>query len=159
MAKATPDTICLKGAPIYKELPLETLDVYGVGAITPGMLIQRTSTGAVQPHSSAAGVVAPILFAVEGLNIDPDSKTLGGIDDDYDTDAQAVKYGAFQPGDEVYALLAAGNDTNGANALLASNGDGTLRVSATNPCARALEDVDNDPGTASAAVRIRVEVL
>ena len=160
MAKSTPDTILLKGDPIIKEYPLEALDVYGVGAITPGMLVEQTLTNTIQPHSSAAGAASPI-FAVEALNFDANSDTMGGIDDDYDTDGQTVKTAFCKPGDEVYALLEAGtgNDTLGAGTLLESAGDGTLQVGSTSPVARSLEDVDNDPGSGGLAKRIKVEVL
>jgi hypothetical protein len=163
MAKTNPSTIILKGDPILKEYPLEDLDAYGVGAIKPGMLVEETSTGTVQPHSTASGNASP-LFAVEALNLDPDSKTMGGIDDEYDTDGQAVKVGFFRPGDEVYALLAAGNDV-ARGALLESAGDGSLQAFTVSgatprrPVARAKEAKDNDPGTGGAAVRIKVEVL
>lgn len=158
--KTNPDTIILKGDPILKEYPLEAPDIYGVGAITPGMLVQQTLTGTIEPHSSAAGACSP-LFAVEALNFSPDSKTMGGIDDDYDTDDQTVKTAFCRPGDEVYALLEAGtgNDTGGAGVLLNSNGAGLLQVGTTNAVARSLEDVDNDPGSGGLAKRIRVEVL
>lgn len=152
--KTTPDNVVIKGDWIAGEAPLEALDVYGVGAITPGMLLERTATGTVQPHSGAAGLVAPKMWAVEAALFEG-----GDIDTDYDTDGETVLYKICYPGAHVYAFLAAGNDTVSANVLLASNGDGTLRVSNTNPVARALEDVDNDPGTGGAAVRIKAEVL
>ena len=148
-----PKKIILKGDPMYKELPLEALDVYDVGAITPGMLVERTGTGTVHPHTTADALAQP-MFAVE------DALYLGrDIDTAYADDGEVVRYAYCRPGDEVYALLAAGNDTVDKDALLASNGDGTLKVSSTNPVARTLEDVDNDPGTGGAAVRVKVEVL
>lgn len=152
MAKTTNDRVLLLGTAIHKELPLEALDIYGVGAIKPGMLCERTATNTVKPHATATGA-ASAFFAVE-MGIDG-----RGIDDEYDTDGEAVLLAFCQPGNEVYALLAAGEDTAGAGALLASNGDGSLKVSSTNPVARSLEDVDNNPGTGGAAVRVRVEVL
>jgi len=154
MATPTPKKTVLKGDGIYKESPLEALDVYGDGAITPGMLIERTGTGTVQPHATATGLAAPKMFAVEDALFEGRD-----IDTAYEADGEVVRYFIPYPGAEIYALLAAGNDTVDKDALLASNGDGTLRVSSTNPVARALEDVDNDPGTDSAAVRIKVEVL
>lgn len=149
-----PHVIVLRGDPQYKELPLEALDIYG-GSIRPGMLVRRTLTNTVEPHGTATGAAAP-MFAVENPLLEGH-----GIDDLYDVDGEAVRIAFCQPGDEVYALLAAGsgNDTGGAGVLLASNGDGTLRVSSTNPVARSLEDIDNDPGSGGAAKRIRVEVL
>lgn len=148
-----PKKIILKGDPIYKEAPLEAINASGDGAITPGMLIERTGTGTVKPHSTATGL-AQAMFAVEDALFEGRD-----IDTDYDVDGEVVRYAICRPGDEVYAFLAAGNDTVDKDALLASNGDGTLRVSDTNPVARTLEDVDNDPGTDGAAVRIKVEVL
>ena len=149
----TPKNVFLSGDPIYYEMPLEAIDVYGDGAIMPGMLIERTDNLTVQPHSTATGAALP-MFAVEEVLFEGRD-----INTEYGVDGEVVRYGVARPGDRVYALLAAGQDTNGAIALLVSNGDGTLRVSATNPVGRALEDVDNDPGTGGAAVRIRVEVL
>jgi len=157
MAKANPSVILLRGNPQYSELPLKPLTIYG-GEIVPGYLCERTDENKVQPHSTADGVAAP-LIAVDGLNLSPDSKSLGGIDDAYNVDEQAVKLAYGQPGEHYYMFLAAGQDTAGTNALLASNGDGTLRVSGTNAKFRALEDVDNAPGTDSLPVRIRVEVI
>lgn len=142
-------TIILVGDPIYKELPLDGAD------IMPGMLCERTLTNTVKPHATATGVAAP-MFAKENAIYRGDD-----IDTLYTEANDAVLLAYCRPGDEVYAFLAAGagNDTTGAGTLLASNGDGYLRVSTTNPVARALEDVDNDPGVGGAAMRIKVEVL
>lgn len=154
MAKTNPSVILLKGDPIYKEYALKaSVD------ITPGMLVELDSTGVVKPHATAAALASPI-FAVEGLNKDPDSMTMGGIDDKYDTDGQAVKCAFCKPGDEIYALLEAGaGNTTAIGTILESNGAGLLQVGATSPVARALEVVDNDPGVGGAAMRVRVEVL
>jgi hypothetical protein len=151
----TPKVIILAGDPIYKELPLQALDVYGDGGITPGYLCERTLTNEVKPHATAAGKAAP-MFAIQ--NSIYEGRNINTV---YETDGETVFLAYCRPGDEVYAWLAAGsgNDTTGAGTLLASNGDGTLKVSSTNPVARALEDIDNDPGTGGAAVRIKVEVL
>jgi len=162
MAKANPSVVILKGDPIKKEYSLVPLDNYGDGAIIPGMLVE-TVDGAVQPHSTSGGNASP-LFALEGLNISPDSKTLGGIDDPYDQDDGAVLVGFFRPGDEVYALLKAGQDV-ALDSLLQSAGDGSLMAYSSStppprrPVCRAKEAVDNNPGVGGAAVRIRVEVL
>lgn len=151
MTTPTPKKVVLKGDGIYKEAALEALDVYGDGAITPGMLIERTATGTVQPHATSTGLAAPKMFAVEDALFEGRD-----IDTAYDQDGEVVRYFIAYPGAEIYALLAAGNDTTGKDALLESNGDGTLKVGSTNPVARTLEDIDNAGG---AAVRIKVEVL
>jgi hypothetical protein len=154
MAATNPHKIILKGDPIYKELPLNEGGVCGAN-ITPGMLCERTLTNTVQPHSTAAGYASP-LFAIENAIFEGRD-----IDTDYDEDNEAVLLAFCRPGDEVYALLEAGtgNDTTGAGVLLNSNGAGLLQVGSSNPVARSLEDVDNDPGVAGAPKRIRVEVL
>jgi hypothetical protein len=151
--KTTFDNIIIKGDVVYIERPLEALDAYGDGFIMPGMLIERTNTGTVQPHSTSTGLAAPKMFAVEFAN---DGR---GVDDAYVEDGEVVRYGVPCAGAEIYAFLAAGEDINGTTALLESNGDGYLKVGTTNPVARALEDVDNDPGTDDAPARIKVEVL
>lgn len=154
MAKTNPSVVVLKGEPSYKEYPLATFDVYGDGAITPGMLVE-VNTGYAAPHGSSAGFALPT-FAVEGLNIDTDSKTMGDIDVDYAVEGEPVKVGFFHAGDEVYALLAAGQDV-ALGARLESNGDGYLKAGTTNAIVRTLAALDNNPGTGPA--RIKVEVL
>jgi len=160
MAKLNPSVILLRGDPIVKEYNLEPLDVYGVGGIIAGMLVELTPTGTVQPHSTATGV-ASRMFADVGLAMSPESKTMGDIFDPYNVDGQTVRCLSCKPGDEIYALLEAGtgNDTVGAGTLLESNGAGLLQVGTTHPVARSLEDVDNDPGAAGAPMRVRVEVI
>lgn len=158
MAKTNPDVILVKGDVIYEEWPLEALATCldNEGAITPGMLVEITTSNTIQPHSTSAGEARPVRFADTGLNIDPDSKTMGGIDDDYDTDTMVVKVMVPNPGAVINALIPVG--ANIANqALLESNGDGTLKAGTTKPIARATEAVNNSAGTTVA--RIEVEVL
>lgn len=157
MAKTNPSTIVLKevGEALYKEYPLAPLDACGNGAITPGMLVELTA-GEVRPHSTQAGLAAPVMFAVEGLNIDATSLTMGDIDTDYDDDNGAVKVWFPKSGSEAYAFLKAG-DNVAIHALLESASDGYLQGGTTNPVARALEAKNNSAG--SAAVRIKVEVI
>ena len=160
MAKSNPSTIILKGDPIYKEYGLAPLDGCGNGAITPGMLVETVS-GEVRPHSTLGGNASP-LFAVEGLNIDADSKTMGDIDTDYDDDNGAVKVAFCKPGDEIYALIVAGANIT-IDGLLQSSSDGYLMAYSAStppplrPVARALESVNNSAGVVPA--RIQVEVL
>jgi hypothetical protein len=101
--------------------------------ITPGMLIEITSANLVQPHSTATGI-ALTMFALE------DELQGRGIDVEY---AVSTKVQCWLPGhgDEVYALLADG-ETAVIGSWLASNGDGYLRVSSTNPIGQAVEAVD-----------------
>lgn len=160
MAKTNPSTIILKGDPIYKEYGLAPLDGCGNGAITPGMLVETVS-GEVRPHSTLGGTASP-LFAVEGLNEDATSKTMGDIDIDYDNDNGVVKCAYCKPGDEVYALLVAGANV-AIDGLVQSSSDGYLMAyNVTTPplgraVGRAKEAKNNSAG--SAPVRIRIEVL
>lgn len=149
---ATPKTILLKGGGLYKEAAAG-------GAITPGHLIERNSSGAFVVHSTAAGNALP-MFAKENDVVGNE------ITDAYASGDNVI---AITPerGSEVYALVAAGAAAIVIGNYLESAGDGTLRVlgasAATSQAqrasvvARALEAVDNSVGTAPA--RIRVEVL
>ena len=88
-----PKTVILKASAgiIRKEAPLAaSVD------IKPGMLIERTSTGAVKPHAGAAGVHNG-LFAVE-------NEVVGtGIDTLYETTDDTVLFVAAPRGTEIYA--------------------------------------------------------
>ena len=88
------------------------------GAVTPGHLLQLESTGKVASHASAGGNAARA-FAVED---DLQGKEIG---DDYATGEQ-VLYCIFRPGEEVYALIADGENISIGD-YLESAGDGTLR--------------------------------
>jgi hypothetical protein len=104
-----------------------------VGAITPGMLIEVTSAGKVQPHSSSAGS-ALAMFALE------DELQGRGIDVDFSAD-EKVQCWLPGHGDMVYALLADGETAVIGN-WLESNGDGKLKVGTTAPIGQAVEAVD-----------------
>lgn len=88
-------------------------------AITPGNLIELMSTGKVRKHSTSGGN-ATAMFALE------DELQGKDIDDDY---AAAAPVQCWTPvrGEEVFAWLANG-ETAVIGSLLASNGDGTLKV-------------------------------
>lgn len=127
------------------------------GVVTPGHLLELTSTGTVVVHSSDGGTAAAI-FAVE-------EDFLGtGKDDDYASGDQ-VQYEALHGGQQVHGLVINGTLAITAGDYLASNGDGTLRaITAGSPAlldeaivAKAMESVDNSGG--SAAVRIIAEIV
>jgi hypothetical protein len=150
-----PKKIILKGDPLYKERPLKALDVYGVGGITPGMLIESVA-GEYTPHATAAGNASPI-FAVEAP-----FREGGDIDTIYNQDGETILAAYCRPGDEVYALLEDGANV-AQEALLESNGAGSLQAYTVSgatplrPVCRALEAVNNSAGGAPA--RIKVEVI
>lgn len=90
------------------------------GAITPGMLVKRTSAGKVKAHDIAGGFVNA-LFAIEDENQGND------IDDAY-ANAALVKLWRPVPGEQVYAIV--DDDTQDTIAIgdpLESAGDGRLR--------------------------------
>lgn len=141
-------------------------------AITPGMLIAITGPDntplvpgrakVIAPHNVAGG--AGTMFARE-MDL-----TGSSIDDAYEED-DTVLYLSCQKGDRVFGFLAAGENVS-AGDYLQSNGDGYLAAVAAGggggedpvdfpgiPLVVALEDMNNDPGTGGAAVRIKVEVL
>lgn len=149
--------IVLKGDPLRKE-------ALSSAVVTPGDLIEFDGSGAVQRHANAGQNAAP-RFAVEEDFMGDE------ITDNY-ASGDRVQFVVARNGDEIYALLASGqNVTQGA--LLESAGNGALRA-ATVPSgnaqvytnaivAAALEDVDNSGGDASGphnnATRIKVEVV
>lgn len=125
-------------------------------AITPGMLVERTSANLVQAHSSAGGKVIP-MFATE------DDLQGNGITDNYAVSTQVQCIIPYR-GDVIYALLANG-ETAVIGSYLVSNGDGYLQVYATesNDAAivgRALEAVDmSDSSGADPSGRIAIEII
>ena len=88
-------------------------------AITPGQLVEELSTAKVQKQATAAAVVAKA-FAIE------DYLQGNDIDDNY-ASAARVLYRVFKSGDEVYAILADGENA-AIGSRLESNGSGELRV-------------------------------
>jgi hypothetical protein len=112
-------------------------------AITPGMLIEYTSAGKVQAHSSV-GEFAEKMFALEN-ELEGE-----GISDAYASGDQVQCWIPYR-GDQVYALLSDGENVAKGDPL-ESNGDGYLQKavaeaagSATYPdsvVAVALEAVD-----------------
>ena len=125
------------------------------GAITPGMLVERTSADKVQAHSTAGGA-ANKLFALEDENQGND------IDDAYAAD-DVVKLWHPVPGEQVYAIV----DDNTGDAIaignfLESAGDGRLRkatditdTTGNQIVGVALEAV----GQAAAGSRILIEIV
>lgn len=112
MASSAPKTILLKGDPLFKEALTS-------GAVTPGNLVQLNSSGVLVRHANAGQNAIP-LFAYENELIG------SGIDTAYVTGNRG-RYFAARPGDEVYAILASGQNV-ASGAFLESNGDGTLRA-------------------------------
>lgn len=158
MASTTPKTILMtdKPEPTFAEALANNQ------ALTPGMLVEETSAGKLQKHSTLGGA-ARSLFVME--NPYDDDPTVAAIDGAYGT-ADTVRYLIGQPGQQVYAWVTkqtAGSNVSAGNLLESAGSLGALRaVQGTTPAAlrvvaRALEAVNNSAGTAAA--RIKVEIL
>ena len=127
-------------------------------AITPGQLIYILSTDKVAVHADAGGV-AQRMFAVED---DLQGKEIG---DAYSANNVCV-YCVFRPGDEVYALIADGENIAIGDKLV-SNGDGDLKEATLDSSgedhvlAIALEAIDlsDSSGADPASRRCRVEIM
>jgi hypothetical protein len=145
-------TIVYKGSSCHDE-------ALAGGTITPGHLLQRTATGTVVVHATAAGN-AEKMFAIENELAGKD------IDTNYasgDTTFFEIAHRAARAN----ALVAAAAPAITAGDYLESAGNGTLRkqvvAAATTQAQResvvavALESVDNSAG--GSPVRIKVEVL
>lgn len=109
----TQKTITIKGDGIRKEALATAV------AITPGYLVERTSAGTVQAHSTAGGPAQSAVAVEDDLQGRP-------ISTDYAA-SSLVQYNVFQKGEEFLARIA-----NGASAIvdgdkLVSAGDGTLK--------------------------------
>jgi hypothetical protein len=134
--------IVLKGDPIVNE------DDAALEAITPGHLIEITSTGVQKNTDDAANVAAA--FALERDELGKDIDVAYAIGD-------VVKVATFKPGERAYAFLASGQNV-AKGAYLTGTTTGLLTagsVSASVRLARALEAVNST----NDATRIRVEIV
>lgn len=103
-------------------------------AFHPGHLLELTTADKVQKHSTQNGLVTPPMFAIE------DNLQGKTINDAYATTGRAQVW-MPQRGDEVYAVLADGQNVS-IGSKLASNGDGTLKTHTANIIAVAIEALD-----------------
>ena len=121
------------------------------GTISPGMLIELESADKVQAHSSAGGV-GEKAFAVE------DALQGNTVDDDYSAD-DLVSYVIAHPGDQVNAILKAG-ETAVIGSKLISGGDGTLTVySASGEVVAVALEALNLSGQGAVATRIKTRIV
>jgi hypothetical protein len=97
----------------------DIIEEYAAAAtITPGNLIELTSAGTVQNHSTSGGNALP-MFALE------DELQGKGIEDDY-ASGDKVQVWVAQRGEIVYARLAVDENVSIGD-FLESNGDGCLK--------------------------------
>jgi len=109
--------------------------------ITPGHLLERTSTG-VKVHATGSGNVVPKLVAVENDLAGDEIGTAYSA-------ADRVQFIAARPGDQLYMLLKDGENAS-VGSLLKSGGDGTLQVYTV---------ASGEPDYVSAIVGIAVEAV
>lgn len=145
----TPHTVYLAGPiTIVDDLP-------GVGAITPGMLLDYEDNSgdlSVSVHDAAADVQTK-LVALERSenNLGPDEK-------DY-ADGDIVKFGVLNAGSQFWGILPSG-ETIAVAQKLQSNGDGRLKAAtADTATANVAHFVALEAKTTLEDTRIRVEVL
>ena len=122
-------------------------------ALSPGHLIERTSSSTYQKHSTAAGNAIPCVAL--------DQRELNkGTTDAY---AQNDKVKAYFPerGSQVYLRVAAGCASIAQGAFVESAGDGTVRtLSGSNPetiVAQANEAVDNSGGASEVFILVTIK--
>lgn len=96
------------------------VELAAAAAITPGMLLELTSAGTVQAHSTAGGNAAPIYIALE------DELQGNGIDTAY-VAADRVQTWIPYRGDEAYMILKDDTTAVVIGDLLESSGDGYLQ--------------------------------
>ena len=130
------------------------------GTITPGMLIEYTSAGKVQAHSSAGANVIPMLALEDELQGND-------IDDDYSSGDQ-VQCWIPQRGAQALLMVADGQDISVGD-LLESDGNGKVQAHAADSAGtlypkqivgEALEAVDmSGSSAADPSGRIKVRIL
>lgn len=164
MASEAPNTILLTINGEHRPL-LER--VAGASDILPGYLVAIDGDNEIAPHDAEGGDARP-LFVLESPYAQ--DHTQPAIDQAY-TENDLARVVFAQPGDVIYAWLAAGEDVDIGDAL-ESAGDGTLQehtpteISGTGPhtipsraiVAYAEEAVDANVGTSPPDARIRVRV-
>jgi hypothetical protein len=146
---------------LKRYVPVE-IELQAAAAITPGHLVELTSAGKVQKHSTEAGNAAK-MFAIENSIVGE------GINTDIAADDMCAIW-LPRPGDEVYAILTT-SQTVVIGDFLSSKGDGTLKLHvAESSDYYAAEDVTVKPlqivaqaieavTTTNAVSRIKVRIV
>ena len=133
-------------------------ELAAAAVITPGFLVEITSAGTVQAHSTAGGNAAPAKFAIE------DSIQGNDITDNYAA-TNKVQVWTPQKGDWVYAILSDGENVS-IGTELESAGDGALQEHSVDSegetnqgdqivgIAREAKDLSDSSGAESSAATI-----
>lgn len=134
--------MALDNSIILKSYSNNRFEKDAAAAITPGMLVEPTTTDKIQKHSTSEGNAIP-MFALE------DELQGNGIDDVYATNDK-VQIFIAQTGDEVQAILVDGENvaigdflaSNGAGYLLKHVADDSGGIQVNGIVAQALEAID-----------------
>ena len=147
MAKTNPSKIVLKDNGSF----IQVEELVADGAISPGDILKRLSTGNDVKRNDAAATKLVSLIALPKVN--------KGLDDDYEDNDVNVVACKIQSGFEYFVSVAAGADAIAKGAALKTVNDGTVETGGVNADALfiALEAVDNSSGTTK--TRIRVEAI
>lgn len=154
---ARPNTIVLRGDPIYSEATATGAIKVGAAITLSGPVRTMTQDRTCAAASAGSKTVS---FARE-------NEVIGnGLETDYASGDNVLAITCRQ-GDQVLALLAAGQDVAagaelsvGANGYLVAASAGTPGTAfPSHVVAFALEAIDNDPGTGGAPVAIKVEII
>ena len=142
--KSDPETIILKGTPIFKEGKTDE-------KLSPGHIIEIGGTEDIQKQSTAQQDCQRNIVVENDL----DGKT---IEDEYAANAR-VFYGTCQPGVEVLARVAAAAPAITKGNFLEAKGDGTVRKLTAGGTAIgiALEALDNTAGTKEVFIQMEVK--
>lgn len=136
---------------IYLSANLDKVEVADLAAsesITPGMLIERFASGAVNRwRKSTLTGLANVCYALDHPMANK------GVDDAYAA-GDLVEACIARPGDELWAMLTSGS-TVAFGAPLSDNGNGYLKAASGITIAHALETITAPYATGT---RIRIEV-
>ena len=143
MAKTNPETIVLKGEPIFKEGRASA-------AISAGHLVEFGGTRDIRKQSTAKADCRRAIALENDL--------IGkGITDAYAAN-ENVRYGSFHSGQEAYVRVAASAPAIAKNDSLEAAGDGTVRkvTSASTIIGWALEAKDNSSGSSEVFIKMEI---
>ena len=156
MAQSGYRRICIKPANPFGPFQDERL---AAAAVTPGDLLEITSSKKVQPHSTAGGAAQGKMVALETIHAD--GQGTDQININY-ASGDTVYYAMAQPGD-VYYMWLAGSENVSEGDYLESDGNGDLQAvtpgtddTAGSLIAVAEEDLDLSATATHARIKARI---
>ena len=153
MANANPQTILLETNGELR--PVYNTRIAATATIIPGMLIEIDANGKVTPVASA-DKMGTKMIAVEASWADDLTKK--AIDTAY-AEGDTVSWIYAQPGDLVYAVVAASQTVAIGSALASSATAGELTVEASNTDARIVGLAEEAVTTTGARGRVKLRII